>query len=268
MTTQAPAQRAHPARELRAGLPDEIRPSIVPASELVRASRTRLREAPLATSVPGLDCLLDGGLPRGVIVELTGRGSSGRFATLLATIKMMTDTGQPAALVDQGEQLDPASAAEVGIDLERLLWLRPRALPDSLAAAEMLTHTGFPMVALDLGLPPVIGRAPLAAWLRLARSAATNHAVVLVGSPYHLSGCAATTVLAIGRGRGRWSGHLGGRRLLHGIESRLEVVRRRGRQPHESARVVLTLIEAAFEPAPDLESTTHQTKEPRHAQAL
>jgi hypothetical protein len=268
MTAPSLVEKAHPARKIQAGLPDEIRSSVVPASELVRSSRTRLQEAPLATSVPGLDRLLDGGLPRGVIVELTGRGSSGRFATLLATIKMMTDTGQSAALVDQGGQLDPASAAEVGIDLERLLWLRPRALPDSLAAAEMLTHTGFPMVALDLGLPPVIGRAPLAAWLRLARSAANNHAVVLVGSPYHLSGCAATTVLAIDRGRGRWSGRLGSRRLLHGVESRLEVVRRRGRRPHESVRVALTLIEAAFEPAPDPENTTYQTKELRHAEAL
>jgi hypothetical protein len=134
-----------------------------------------------------------------------------------------------------------------------------------LAAAEMLIHTGFPMVALDLGLPPVIGRAPLAAWLRLARSATTHHAVVLVGSPYHLSGCAAAMVLTIEWGRGRWSGRVGGPRLLHGVSSRLEVVRRRGRRPHEGARIALTLAEAAFEPTPDPERT-HE--EDRHAQAL
>jgi len=253
------------ARVIQADLPDEIRSTVVLATELVRDLRGRLREEPLATSVPGLDRLLGGGLPRGTIVELTGRGSGGRFATLLAAAKMMTDTGQPVALVDQGEQLDPQSATEVGIDLDRLLWLRPRSLPDSLAAAEMLIHTGFPMVALDLGLPPVIGRAPLAAWLRLARSTSAHHAVVLVGSPYHLSGCAATTVLTTSRGRGRWSGPVDGPRHLHGIDSRLEVIRRRGRRPHETARTSFTLIEATFEPTPDPENTT---KEIRHAQAL
>jgi hypothetical protein len=265
MITPVSVEKVSPAGILRAELPEEIRPTVVLATELVRDLRDRIREEPMATSVPGLDRLLGGGLPRGTLVELTGRGSGGRLATLLAAAKMMTDTGQPVALVDQGEQLDPQSAAEVGIDLGRLLWLRPRSLPDSLAAAEMLIHTGFPMVALDFGLPPVIGRAPLAAWLRLARSASVHHAVVLVGSPYHLSGCAATTVLTTGRGRGRWSGPIDGPRQLHGLDSRLEVIRRRGRRPHETARTSFTLIEAAFEPTSNPDQT-HE--EDRHAQAL
>ena len=81
---------------------------------------------------------------------------------------LVTGAGEAAALVDQGGQLDPQTAVGIGVDLERLLWLRPQNLGDSLAAAELLVHTGFPLVALDLGLPPVRGRAPLAAWLRLA----------------------------------------------------------------------------------------------------
>jgi hypothetical protein len=212
-----------------------------------------------------LDCLLGGGLARGNLVELTGRGSCGRFATLLAALKMVTDTGEVAAFVDQGEQLDPQSAAQVGIDLERMLWLRPQTLPDALAAAEMLVHTGFPLVALDLGLPPVRGRAQLAAWLRLARSSATHRAVVLVGSPYHLSGCAATAVVTAGRGRGRWTGTVGAPRLLHGLEAWLEVVRRRGQRPHETTSTAFTLPEAAFESTPTTESTTTEV---RHVEAL
>jgi hypothetical protein len=153
----------------------------------------------------------------------------------------------------------------VGIDLERMLWLRPRNLPDALAAAEMLVHTGFPLVALDFGLPPVRGRAPLAAWLRLARSSVDHRAVVLVGSPYRLSGCAATATLTAWRGRGRWSGAIGTPRLLDGLESFLEVTRRRGRRPHETARASFTVVEAAFEATPD---PKHTHEEQPHVQAL
>lgn len=253
------------AQRVRDTLSPEAQGIVHRASELVRMRQLRLRETPLTTSVAGIDRLLGGGLPRGTLVELVGRGSCGRFASLLATLKMVTDAGEVAALVDQGDQLDPQSAAAVGIDLDRLLWLRPRVLPDALAASEMLVHTGFPLVALDLGLPPVRGRTPLAAWLRLARTAATHRAVVLVGSPYHLSGCAATVVVTARQDRGTWSGTAGTTRLLHGLEARLELARHRGQRPDEVARTVFTLSEAAFEPTPTPEP---EGKELSHAQAL
>ena len=227
-------------------IPEELRNSLHRASDLIRKRRTELREAPLPTSLTGLDQLLGGGLPRGELVELVGRGSCGRFAALLATLRAVTGGGEAAALVDQGAQLDPQAAAEIGIDLERLLWLRPQNLGDSLAAADLLVHTGFPLVALDLGLPPVRGRVSLAAWLRVARNAATHQAVVLVGSPYRLSGCAAGVVVAAGRGRGDWSS--GGRsaRLLAGLRSRFSLSKRIGFADLGEALAVLTLREAAF----------------------
>ncbi len=226
-------------------LPDELRNSLHRASDLIRKRRAELREDPLPTSLTGLDRLLGGGLPRGKLVELVGRGSCGRFAALLAALRAVTGAGEAAALVDQGAQLDPQAAAEIGIDLEHLLWLRPQNLGDSLAAADLLVHTGFPLVALDLGLPPVRGRAPLAAWLRLARNAATHQAVVLVGSPYRLSGCAAGVVVAAGRGRGDWSSG-GTSRLLNGLRAWLHLARRIGHPDHETTPNVLTLPEAAF----------------------
>ena len=229
-------------------IPEELRNSLHRASDLIRKRRTELREAPLPTSLTGLDQLLGGGLPRGELVELVGRGSCGRFAALLATLRAVTGAGEAAALVDQGAQLDPQAAAEIGIDLERLLWLRPQNLGDSLAAADLLVHTGFPLVALDLGLPPVRGRVSLAAWLRVARNAATHQAVVLVGSPYRLSGCAAGVVVAAGRGRGDWSS--GGRsaRLLAGLRSRFSLSKRVGFADLGEAFAVLALREGAFGP--------------------
>jgi len=88
-------------------LPDALRHSLHRASDLIRKRRAELREEPLPTSLTGLDHLLGGGLPRGEVVELVGRGSCGRFATLLATLRAVTGAGEAAALVDQGAQLDP-----------------------------------------------------------------------------------------------------------------------------------------------------------------
>ena len=234
------------AEALQAALPDELRHSLFRASELVRRRRAELREAPLPTSLDGLDRLLGGGLPRGELVEIVGRGSCGRFAALLAALRAVTGAGEAAALVDQGAQLDPQGAEELGVDLERLLWLRPQNTGDSLAVAELLLHTGFPLVALDLGLPPVRGRAPLAAWLRLARAAATHQAVALVGCPYRLSGCAAGAVVAGGRGRGDWSSGSRASRLLTGLRARLYLNKRIGHPDLGGALTVLTLPEAAF----------------------
>jgi hypothetical protein len=234
-------------------LPDELRNSLCRASDLIRKRRMELCEDPLPTSLTGLDRLLGGGLPRGELVELVGRGSCGRFAALLATLRAVTGAGEAAALVDQGAQLDPQTAAEIGVDLERLLWLRPQNLGDSLAAAELLVHTGFPLVAVDLGLPPVRGRAPLAAWLRVARNAATHQAVVLVGTPYRLSGCAANVVVVAGRGRGDWSSG-GAFRLLAGLRSRFALSKRIGSADIGEVLSVLTLPEAAFALASQVEA--------------
>jgi len=240
------ANRTEALQALRSELPSDLQSSLYRASDLIRLRRAVMRQDPLSTSISSLDRILGTGLPRGELVEIVGRGSCGRFASLLAALRAVTGAGEVAALVDQGAQLDPQTAVEIGVDLERLLWLRPQNLNDSLAAAELLLRTGFPLVALDLGLPPVRGRAPLAAWLRLARGAATHGAVVLVGSPYRLSGCAAGAVITSGRGRGDWSG--GGRvaRLLNGLQSRFFLSKRIGHPDLGEAAVVLTLPEAAF----------------------
>jgi hypothetical protein len=257
------------AGAVHAMLPDEVRRVVCRASELGRRRSEALREAPFATSVAGFDEILGGGLPRGALVELVGRGSCGRFSILIAALQQITSAGEAAALVDQGAQLDPQAATAAGIDLDRLLWLRPRRLDDSLAAAEMLVATGFRLVALDLGLPPVLGRPPLAAWLRLARSAADHEAVILVGSPYRLSGCAAAAVLTSGHGRGRWSGSIGGLRLLDGLSASLELDKSLAHRDRQTTHAVaaFTTAEAAFRGAAAVPTTTPSRRE-RHVQSV
>ena len=75
MSALQPAPVRQRAEALQAAFPNELRHSLFRASELVRRRRAELRETPLPTSLDGLDRLLGGGLPRGELVEIVGRGS-------------------------------------------------------------------------------------------------------------------------------------------------------------------------------------------------
>ena len=177
--------------------------------DLARQQREEERPTLLPTACPALDRLLEGGLARGRLVEMVGGRSSGRFALTLSLLAAATQAGEVAAFVDLGDGLDPEAAERAGVELERLLWLRPLHLRQALLSAEMLVTTGFPLVALDLGVPPVPHRiaAPSAraAWLRLARTADAHRTAVLVSSPYRTSGSAASEVLDVRRAATRRS---------------------------------------------------------------
>jgi hypothetical protein len=180
------------------------------------------RRDPLPTAVPALDRLLSGGLPRGGLVEISGRRSCGRFSIGIAALAATTSIGEGAALVDVGSHLDPQAAEEAGVDLARLLWVRPAKRKEAVASAEMLLSAGFPLVVLDLGLAPARGGfVPDAAWVRLERAARDRGAALLLLAPYRVSGIAAGTVLSAGSARAIWKGAGRSPRLLGGIASRL-----------------------------------------------
>jgi hypothetical protein len=238
MTTTSPARdetfeqtapaASSPLARLRALLPPEAQASLSSARELVRKTRETERE-PFPTADPGLDRLLEGGLPRGRLVELWGSRSSGRFSTVLTVLAAGTDMGLPAALIDLGDGFDPSAAMRLGVEMERLLWLRPTHMKQTLAAAEMVLGAGFPLVVVELGLPPVAGgRGNEAAWLRLARAAAAQGAALLVSSPYRVSGTAAGAVLHAGRARPAWHGTGKAPRLLLGLSGYLALEKGRG----------------------------------------
>ena len=199
------------------------------ARQLAEDRRRTREERQLPTACPGLDRLLAGGLRRGMMVELIGRRSSGRFSLVLAALAAATGRGEAAALVDLGDGFDPRAAAAAGVDLERLLWVRPRHVKEVLASAEAILQCGMPLVVVDLGMPPVPGgRGGEASWLRLARSAQAHRAALLISSPYRVSGTAAQAVLEARSPRARWRGRGPAPRLLRGVSARLELVKSRG----------------------------------------
>jgi len=199
-----------------------------PGAKLHVASALPSRQAAvsrLPTGIDPLDRLISGGLPRGRLTELVGRRSSGRFSVVLAALASATSAGEAAALVDRGSYLDPEAAREAGVELERLLWTRPRRVKEALAAAEMLLSTGFALVAVDLGLPPLRGAAPESAWVRLARAAEVERSVLLLATPYRVSGFAAGAVVRMDDARFVWLGGGAAPRLLAGVDSRLSLER-------------------------------------------
>lgn len=213
------------------------RPVLITARELVRRRAAEDRPPPLPTAVPELDRLLQGGLYPGHLVELVGRPSGGRFSLVLALLAAATQAGEAAALVDLGDGLDPAGAAAAGVELPRLLWLRPRRLREALAGAEMLVTTGFPLVVVDLGPPPVPasgagrGGSVQPFWLRLARAARSHGAALVVSAPYRASGAAAAEVIAT-RSEPRYRGGRSGSPLLPlGLDTRLSLEKARSRPP-------------------------------------
>jgi hypothetical protein len=199
-----------------------------PGAKLHLASALPSREtrlAPLPIGLAPFDRLLAGGLPRGRLTEVVGRRSSGRFSIVLAALASATSAGEAAALVDRGSCFDPQTAREAGVELERLLWARPRRVKEALAAAEMLLSTGFPLVVVDLGLPPLRGAAPEAAWVRLARAAEVECAALLLATPYRVSGFAAGAVVRMDDARFAWLGGGAAPRLLAGVDSWLSLER-------------------------------------------
>ena len=181
-----------------------------------------------STGVSAVDELLGGGLQRGELVEVTGWRCSGRFSLVLATLAAATRTGEAAALVDLGDHLDPNLALGAGVDLERLLWLRPRHMKDALQSVELLLAAGFPLVVFDAGQPPVRGgRGVEAAWLRAQRGAIEHQCALLVTSPYRLSGTAAHAVLELQGARGGWFGKGAAPRLLGGLVCEAQLAKSR-----------------------------------------
>ena len=232
-------------RQLRAGLEARIAARLSSGTELLHALAKQRREDVTPTTLGPLDVLLGGGLPRGKMVELAGRSASGRFSIAMATLAGTTSAGEAAALIDLGDHFDPQFGVAAGIDLRRMLWIRPETLKQSVAAAEMIGAAGFQLVIIDAGLPPVRGRrVPDASWVRLARVAEGHGTTLLVSTPYAVTGTASEIVLGAFGGRARWLGRGKSPRVLAGFETRVRIEKQRRMPTGHSATMFFRMMEA------------------------
>jgi RecA/RadA recombinase len=76
------------------------------------------------TGIEPLDDLLHGGLPIGAVTELIGTECCGRTSVALSFLARITEANKVCAWIDVSNNLDPVSAAAVGVNLNKLLWVR------------------------------------------------------------------------------------------------------------------------------------------------
>jgi recombination protein RecA len=96
-------------------------------AERIPSALTPLPRVPSAiapTGIREIDVLLRGGFPVGALSEIVGPECSGRTSLALAFVAGMTQEGKVCAWVDVSDTLHPESAAALGVDLSRLLWIR------------------------------------------------------------------------------------------------------------------------------------------------
>lgn len=248
-------------RQLRKSLDPSIAMKVRSGAELLRYTSNSDRPSVVPTTLDALDALLGGGLQRGKLVELVSRRAAGRFSIVMAALAAATSMGETAALVDLGDHFDPQLAEANGVDLRRLLWVRPHNVKEAVMSAEMITATGFQLVVVDVGLHPIRGRrAPDAAWVRLARTAETCQTAMLVSSPYPLTGTACEAVVKGNVSRTKWIGRKP--RLLAGIEMTLTLEKHRHMKPGSSTKVLFQVAELlgclVAEPLPSGNPATQQ----------
>jgi len=175
---------------------------------------------------------LTGGIPLGCLSEICGPASSGRTSILLSLLAECTRRDEICAFIDASDTFDPQSAANAGIDLGRLLWVRCREkresgnqaglqsdtrsvdlkesskLDQALKTADLLLQAGgFGIVILDLGdIPlPAARRIPLTTWFRFRRAVENTSTAFLVVEQYpHAKSCA-TLVIDLAAQQSGWS---------------------------------------------------------------
>jgi len=274
------AARASSLDELVASLPGLVRRGHAPAGHATASDR-------LPTGIADLDALLEGGLPRGRLTELVAtdrapaglrssapapRASTSTGATTLAqrfVAHVTAHATQLVAWIDAADALDPTSASSAGVDLSRVLWVRPPDLAAAFSSSELvLAGGGFPLVVLDLLF---VARSRAAqrrssslrsratrtapshpgphAWIRLARAAAQSRSALVVlereeAGSIRSAGSFAALRLDLAPARARWSrpGDARAARaplLLDGLAARLSVARNRGARREQERALAL-----------------------------
>lgn len=193
----------------------------------------------LGASAPEREILSLSGFafPRGAISEITGPHSSGRTALAYSLLAQAAVRDEICAYIDTDHSFDPVSAAQSGVRLHQLLWLRcNHDVQKAFHCADLLLHAGgFGVVVLDLAHVSrrIAERIPLSYWHRFRRAIEhTPTILALIESESHAKSCSSLR-LDLRRDQTVWTG-APGFEVLREIET--EAVPRKP-VPSQSIRV-------------------------------
>ncbi len=192
------------------------RPQPLEFSGIFRGHELTRKDRRLSSGVAPLDALIDGGIPRGRISEITGRAGSGKTSIAASFAAFATHRGEVAAWLDASGTFDPASMAAAGVELRRMLWASTRrgsardlyspllkgeglgVRSAIVKAAELVLEAGgFGLVVVDFGEAP--RSLAHASALRIARAAERSGAAVITIAPWRMCGTFAALSLAASR---------------------------------------------------------------------
>ena len=146
----------------------------------------RLPAETLSTGSEEIDDALQG-FPRGAITEIHGAESSGRISLILSALSAASSQEEICAVVDCDDTFDLSSAANAGVDFDRLLWVRcDHNLERAFKAVDLILHSGgFGFVTLNLCDVPAgtLRRIVSSWWFRFRRAIENTPTAMIVLTP-------------------------------------------------------------------------------------
>jgi recA bacterial DNA recombination protein len=189
-------------------------------SGVFRGHELTRKDRRLSSGLAPLDTLIDGGIPRGRISEITGRAGSGKTSIAASFASFATRRGEVAAWLDASGSFDPESMAAAGVELRRMLWASMKTASSSwivsaagsrtrhqsaiVKAAELVLEAGgFGLVVVDFG--EAVRSITYASSLRIARAAERSGAAVIAIAPWRMCGTFAALSIAASRAEASFS---------------------------------------------------------------
>jgi len=210
-----------PIKTLKPAAPTPVKkPQIPEFSGVFLGHELTRKDRRLSSGLAPLDALIEGGIPRGRICEITGRASSGKTSIAASFAAFATRRGEVAAWLDASGAFDPESMAAAGVELRRMLWastatasqIARATLPSArfagapharhqsaiVKAAELVLEAGgFGLVVIDFGEAP--RSLAHASALRIARAAERSGTAVIAIAPWRMCGTFAALSLTTSR---------------------------------------------------------------------
>lgn len=119
------------------------------APVLKMASDDDLKVTYLPTGVLPIDTLLQGGIPRGRFVTITGDWSTLKSFVGLRAIATTQATGGVCALIDTEHSFDPEWAQQLGVDVDSLILQHPDSGELAIDTAEALVRGDCDLIVFD-----------------------------------------------------------------------------------------------------------------------
>jgi len=196
------------------------RPQQLEFSGVFRGHELTRKDRRLSSGLAPLDALIDGGIPRGRISEITGRAGSGKTSIAASFASFATRRGEVAAWLDASSTFDPESMAAAGVELRRMLWASMKTASSSwivsaagsrtrhqsaiVKAAELVLEAGgFGLVVVDFG--EAVRSITYASSLRIARAAERSGAAVIAIAPWRMCGTFAALSISASRAEASFS---------------------------------------------------------------